>query len=162
MGVAGAGKSSVMAELARRLHWPTLEGDDLHPPANVARMAAGVALTDADRGPWLAAVAAWIGERERERRSSIVTCSALRRRYRDVLRRGHPWIWFVHLAAPEAVLRRRIEGRSGHYMPASMLDSQLATLEPLEADEPGTTLRVLETPAEIADRLIEWLRLEAR
>jgi gluconokinase len=162
MGVAGAGKSSVMAALALRLQWPTLEGDDLHPPANVAKMAAGVPLTDEDREPWLEAVAAWIGDQERARRSSLVTCSALRRRYREVLRRGHPWIWFVHLAAPEAVLRARIDTRSGHYMPASMLDSQLATLEPLGADEPGSTVEALGTPSEIADRLIDSLRLEAR
>src|SRR5262245_49001013 len=102
MGVAGSGKSSVMAELAARLGWPALEGDDLHPPRNVAKMAAGTPLTDDDRGPWLEAVAAWIGEREAQGQSSIVTCSALRRSYRDVLRRGHPWVWFVHLDIPRA------------------------------------------------------------
>jgi gluconokinase len=162
MGVAGAGKSSVMAALERRLGWPAMEGDGLHPPANVAKMAAGVALTDADREPWLKAVAAWIGAQEAARRSSLVTCSALRRRYRDVLRRGHPWIWFVHLEAPSSVLRERIGGRSGHFMPASMLDSQLATLEPLEPDEPGSTVEALGTPVQVADRLIQSLRLEPK
>src|SRR5215207_5886376 len=157
MGAAGSGKSSVMAVLEARLGWPALEGDAVHPPRNVAKMAAGVPLTDEDRLPWLEEVAAWIGERESERGSSVTACSALRRSYRDVLRRGHPWVWFVHLAAPAEVLLQRIEGRSGHFLPASMLESQLATLEPLE---PGTTLSALAGPTELADRIIEQLRLE--
>ena len=160
MGPAGAGKSSVMAALEARLGWPSLEGDALHPPANVAKMAAGTPLTDADREPWLAAISAWIGERERERRSCLLTCSALRRDYRDVLRRGHPWVWFVHLAVPGDVLASRIRGRSGHFMPASMVASQLATLEPLGADEPGTTLEAIDPPRVLADRIIDALRLE--
>src|SRR5512133_831250 len=131
MGVAGSGKSSLMAALVERLAWPALEGDTLHSPANVSKMAAGIALTDDDRQPWLEAIAAWIGAREAARESSIVTCSALRRDYRDLLRRGHPWVWFVHLVAPADVLDARLERRVGHYMPASMLASQLATLEPL-------------------------------
>ena len=160
MGVAGSGKSSVMAALETRLAWPSLEGDTIHPPANVAKMAAGVPLTDGDRLPWLRAVAAWIGERDAERRSSLTTCSALRRSYRDLLRRGHPWVWFVHLDAPEDVLRERLGGRAGHFMPSSLLDSQLQALEPLQADEPGTTLPSLAPPKELADRIIEQLRLE--
>jgi gluconokinase len=160
MGVAGVGKSSVLAALEQRLGWPALEGDSLHPPQNAAKMAAGIPLTDEDREPWLAAVSEWIAERERSRASSIVTCSALRRRYRDVLRRGHPWVWFVHLDAPADVLLRRIQGRTGHFMPASMLESQLATLEPLEADEPGTTIPALAPPTELATRIAEELRLD--
>ena len=160
MGPAGTGKSTVLAALADRLAWPTLEGDALHPPENVAKMAAGIPLTDADRMPWLDAVSAWIGERERQRTSSIVTCSALRRRYRDRLRDGHPWVWFVHLDLPADVLRQRIEGRSGHFMPASMLESQLATLEPLEPDEPGPTLSALAPPTALADQIVEALRLD--
>jgi gluconokinase len=160
MGVAGAGKSSVLEALELRLGWPTLEGDTLHPPSNAAKMAAGIPLTDEDRAPWLAAVAAWIGERERERTSSILTCSALRRRYRDVLRQGHPWVWFVHLVAPADVLVTRIEGRTGHFMPASLLDSQLAALDPLEPEEPGTTIPALAPPTELANRIVEELRLD--
>jgi gluconokinase len=160
MGPAGAGKSSVMAALEDRLGWPSLEGDALHPAANVAKMAAGTPLTDADREPWLAAISAWIGDRERERRSSLVTCSALRRDYRDVLRRGHPWVWFVHLDVPGDVLASRISGRSGHFMPASLVASQLSTLEPLAADEPGTTLPAVDSAARLADRIIETLHLE--
>jgi gluconokinase len=160
MGVAGSGQSSLLAELAKRLNWPALEGDAVHPEANVARMAAGIPLTDADRAPWLEAIASWIGDRERHRESSLVTCSALRRAYRDTLRRGHPSVWFIHLVAPEAVIEQRIEDRVGHYMPASLLRSQLDTLEPLESDEPGTTLPTTSTPAELADRIIDLLRLE--
>ncbi len=162
MGVAGVGKTSVMDALADRLRWPTAEGDDLHPPANVAKMAAGIPLTDADRVPWLELVAAWIGERERERSNAIVTCSALRRTYRDVLRRGHPSVWFVHLTAPRAVLEARIGGREGHFMPASMLDSQLETLEQLAADEPGWSVSAVPTPGEIADQIVERLLLDPR
>ena len=160
MGVAGAGKSSLMGALAARLTWPTLEGDALHPPPNVAKMAAGIPLTDEDRQPWLEAIAAWIGERERARESSIATCSALRRAYRDTLRRGHPWVWFVHLVAPGEVLEQRLEDRVGHYMPGSLLGSQLATLEPLAPDEPGTTVATLSPPEELAEALIDQLRLE--
>lgn len=159
MGVAGSGKSTVMAELVARLGWPSLEGDALHPASNVAKMAAGVPLTDADRGPWLAAVAAWVGEREGERASSVVTCSALRRPYRERLRRGHPSVWFVHLRAPARVLEARIEGRTGHFMPASMVASQLDALEPLAPDEPGWACDALGTPGEIADLIVEQLRL---
>ena len=160
MGVAGSGKSSLMAALVERLGWPALEGDTLHSPANVSKMAAGIALTDDDRQPWLEAIAAWIGAREAARESSIVTCSALRRDYRDLLRHGHPWVWFVHLVAPADVLDARLESRVGHYMPASMLASQLATLEPLGPDEPGTVIEAAAPPLQLADELIERLRLE--
>jgi gluconokinase len=160
MGVAGSGKSSLMAALAARLGWPALEGDALHPASNVSKMAAGIPLTDEDRRPWLEAIAAWIGEREAARESSIVTCSALRRDYRNILRRGHPWVWFVHLVAPPTVLEDRLEHRIGHFMPASLLASQVATLEPLGSDEPGTTIVALASPGELADELIERLRLE--
>jgi gluconokinase len=160
MGVAGAGKSTVMASLVELLGWPWLEGDALHPPANVEKMAAGMPLSDADRMPWLDAVAGWIGERERERSSSVVTCSALRRDYRDRLRRGHPSIWFVHLQAPVEVLEGRIGQRLGHFMPASMLSSQLDALEPLQPDEPGWAVDALGEPAAIARRIVRALRLD--
>lgn len=136
-GVSGSGKSTVAAELVRRTGWAFLEGDDLHPEANQRRMAAGVALDDADRLPWLRAVAGWIGAAEAAGHDAVVTCSALRRHYRDLLRRGHPSVWFVELDVAAEDLRRRLGERRGHFMPASLLDSQLATLEPLAPDEPG-------------------------
>jgi gluconokinase len=122
-------------------------------------MAAGVSLTDADRRPSLEPIGDWISAREAERSSSLVTCSALRRSYRDVLRRGRPSVWFVHLVAPRDVLESRMRQREGHFMPASMLESQLATLEPLGPDEPGTTLGANDTPQQLADRIIDTLRL---
>ena len=160
MGVAGVGKSSVMGALAKRLGWPTLEGDELHPASNVTKMAAGVPLTDADRQPWLERVAAWIGERESGRTSSIVTCSALRQAYRDQLRRGHPSVWFVHLVAPTEIVADRILRREGHFMPAGLLASQLETLEPLAPDEPGWTVDSVASPDEIADRIVAAFRLD--
>jgi gluconokinase len=138
MGVSGSGKSTVAASLAERLGWEFAEGDDFHPEENVAKMRAGIPLDDDDRWPWLRAVAEWIGERERAGRNVVVTCSALKRSYRDVLREGHPSVWFAHVTVDPSVLRDRMVTRTGHYMPASLLDSQLATLEPLADDEPGT------------------------
>lgn len=144
MGVAGSGKSTVMAALAERLGWATAEGDEFHSPENVARMRSGHALTDADRRPWLEALAAWIGEREAANggagENAIVTCSALRRSYRDLLREGHASVWFVHLVAPVATLDARLNERQGHYMPPALLASQLETLEPLGEDEPGVVV----------------------
>ena len=159
MGVAGSGKSSVMAALEARLGWPTLEGDALHSPGNVAKMAGGIALSDDDRAPWLRRIGDWITEQEMARRSSIVTCSALKRQYRDLLREGRPWIWFVHLVAPRIVLEDRLRSRHGHFMPASMLASQLDALEPLAPDEPGMQVETLDTPAATAERIIDALRL---
>lgn len=162
MGVAGSGKSSVMTALAEQLPWPWIEGDDLHPAANVAKMAAGIPLTDEDRGPWLRRISGWIGEREAERQSAIATCSALRRTYRDVLRRGNPSVWFVHLVAPPDVLLDRMGTRVGHFMPAALLESQLATLEPLEPDEPGTAMDATAPAREIANRVVEMFRFDRR
>jgi gluconokinase len=140
MGVSGSGKTTVASEVARRLGWVFAEGDDFHPAANVAKMRAGQPLTDEDRQPWLHALADWIGTREAAGDDAVLTCSALRRTYRDVLAHDHPSVRFVHVTASPANLRERLERRTGHYMPASLLDSQLATLQPLEPDEPGLTL----------------------
>ena len=159
-GTAGSGKSTLMAALEERLGWPALEGDALHPAGNVAKMTAGTPLTDADREPWLRAIAAWIGEREAERRSSIVTCSGLKRRYRDVLRAGHPWVWFVQLEVPREVLESRVAQRMGHFMPPSMVESQLADLEPLQRDEPGMMLPALAPPTTLAGAIVERLQLD--
>ncbi|HEV7871564.1 MAG TPA: gluconokinase [Modestobacter sp.] len=140
MGVSGAGKTSAAQELTRQLGWEYIEGDDLHPEANVAKMASGIPLDDEDRWPWLQRIAEVIGEREAAGTSVIVTCSALKRSYRDRLREGHPSVWFAHVQASPKVLADRLAHRTGHYMPPSLLDSQLATLEPLGDDEPGDVI----------------------
>ncbi|RBY83720.1 gluconokinase [Geodermatophilus sp. TF02-6] len=160
MGVSGSGKSTVADELVARLGWPFAEGDDFHPPENVAKMRSGQPLDDDDRWPWLRRLAGWIGEREAAGESAVVTCSALKRSYRDLLRAGHPSVWFVHVAASPEVIRDRIERRTGHYMPPSLLDSQLATLEPLAADEPGRTVSGVPAPAQVADDVLRVLRRE--
>ncbi len=139
MGVAGAGKSTVARRVSKRLGWDFEEGDELHPAANVAKMAVGEPLTDADRRPWLEAVAAWIDAELESGRHGVITCSALKRRYRDQLSR--PGVLFVHIDVPRAELERRLARRQGHFMPASLLDSQLATLEPPASDEDALTIR---------------------
>jgi len=159
MGVSGCGKSTVMKTLAEQLGWTTAEGDDFHSPANVAKMRSGMALTDADRRPWLEALAAWIGQREMAGESAIVTCSALRRSYRDFMRRGHESVRFVHLVVPAAVLAARLGRRQGHYMPASLLASQLETLEPLGPDEPGAMVDANRPVPEVVVEIEERLRL---
>lgn len=138
MGVSGAGKTTVGHLVADRLGWAFVEGDDLHPAANVAKMAAGHPLTDSDRAPWLAAVAAQIDDWLAKGREGVITCSALKRAYRDRLRR--PGVLFVFLDAPLAEVSRRLQARHGHFMPASLADSQFAALEPPEADEAALML----------------------
>src|SRR3954469_13002689 len=140
MGVSGSGKTTVAIGVAHRLGWVFAEGDDFHPAANVEKMRAGHPLTDADRVPWLRSLAEWIGAREAAGENAVMTCSALKRAYRDVLADGHPSVRFVHVTASAETIRLRLQRRRGHYMPASLLDSQLATLEPLQPDEPGMTL----------------------
>jgi gluconokinase len=137
MGVSGSGKSTVMERMVERLGWHAAEGDDFHSAANVAKMTSGHPLTDEDRWPWLRALAAWIGEREAAAENGVLTCSALRRAYRDLLRGGHPSVRFVHLVVDHELLEHRLDRRQGHYMPRSLLASQLATLENLQDDEPG-------------------------
>jgi gluconokinase len=157
MGVSGSGKSTVAAELVARTGWAFVEGDSLHPAANVEKMSHGHPLTDEDRWPWLQAIADWIGERERAGENAVVTCSALRRAYRDLLRDHHPSVYFAYISVPEAVLSERLEHRKGHYMPPSLLSSQLATLEPLEPDEPGCTVFAESSPGAVAERILAEL-----
>jgi gluconokinase len=135
MGVSGCGKSTTGAALADRLRVPFRDADDLHPAANVEKMSRGVPLTDDDRAPWLAIV----GEELARHRLTglVVACSALKASYRDVLRRHAPDVFFVHLEATKQVLAQRMVVRSEHFMPLTLLDSQLATLEPLGTDESG-------------------------
>lgn len=144
MGVSGTGKTTVAERLADRLGRVFVEGDSLHPPANVAKMSQGLPLDDEDRRPWLAALAGVLAEHDRAGTSTVLTCSSLRRAYRDVLRGGPAdpaSVFFVHLDAPAEVLARRMKERE-HFMPASLLRSQLDTLEPLGEDEAGARVDV--------------------
>lgn len=135
MGVSGSGKSTLGEALAARLGWAFQEGDDLHPPANRAKMAAGEPLTDADRAPWLAAVAAWIDGQATAGAPGLIACSALKRAYRDQLRAGRPQVRFVWLDGARDLLKGRMAIRRGHYMKPAMLQSQLDTLERPGAEE---------------------------
>jgi gluconokinase len=146
--------------LAQRLGWEFLEGDELHPRANVEKMAAGVPLTDEDRWPWLKAIVEWIEESAARGRSAAVTCSALRRAYRDRLRQATACVRFCQVTVDAEVLRRRLEGRTGHYMPASLLPSQLATLEPLAADEAGAVVTAEGDPADLLAEAMHRLGLD--
>jgi len=134
MGVSGAGKSTVGEALAAHLGVPYADGDDLHPAANVAKMSAGHPLDDEDRQPWLVAVGRWLAAQPD---GAVVSCSALRRSYRETLRAQADGICFVHLVGPASVVAERVAGRPDHFMPPSLVASQYADLEPLEADEPG-------------------------
>jgi gluconokinase len=139
MGVSGSGKSTVGAALAQRLGVSFADADDFHPPPNIAKMTAGQPLDDGDRHPWLEAIGEWLAE---HCDGGVMSCSALRRRYRDQLRRHCPAVEFLHLSGSPEVITRRQSGRPGHFMPTSLMASQFATLEPLEPDEGGVTIDV--------------------
>lgn len=140
MGVSGCGKSSVGAALSASCGMTFVDGDDLHPPANIAKMSQGDALTDADRAPWLADVGRALAEGTGP---VVIGCSALRKSYRNIIRKAVPApVHFLHLHAPKAVLAARVTGRKGHFMPASLLDSQYETLEPLNPDEQGNEIDI--------------------
>lgn len=160
MGVSGSGKTTVARGIADALGWTFAEGDDFHPRANVEKMASGEPLTDEDRWPWLRAIGDWVDEQVQQGQDCVVTCSALRRAYRDVLREGRPGVRFCHVAADEQLIADRLEHRTGHYMPPSLLPSQFATLEPLQDDEPGATVSAAPTPQEIVVNAMRALRLE--
>ena len=146
MGVSGAGKTTVGAALAEALGVEYAEADNFHPPANIAKMSSATPLTDEDRWPWLDSIADWIAAHEKS--GGVVTSSALKRRYRDVLRGGGD-TWFLHLNGDRDLIADRLKQRTGHFMPASLLDSQLADLEPLEPDESGLTVNAGDPPDEI-------------
>ncbi len=158
MGVSGSGKSTVAGVLARALFWDFQEGDDLHPASNVAKMASGVPLTDEDRLPWLDSIADWIRSRTRRGEPGIITCSALKRSYRDVLARGSEGqVLFVHLVGTKTQLGDRLNHRTDHFMPRGLLDSQLSTLEPIGPDENALVFDIGPPPQEIAARIIAEL-----
>ena len=155
MGVSGCGKSTVAQALAARLGLPFVEGDGLHPPANVAAMAAGSPLNDEDRRGWLQAVARVLAQAETT--GVVVTCSALKRSYRDQLRASAPALRLVHLTGPQSLLAERLQSRAGHYMPASLLQSQIDTLELPGADERALTQSITLPPQRIVDALCQQL-----
>jgi carbohydrate kinase (thermoresistant glucokinase family) len=157
MGASGSGKSTVGEVLQGLLGWQLCEGDDLHPAANVAKMAAGHPLDDGDRWPWLAAVRAWIDERVAAGEPGLVTCSALKRSYRDVLRDQH--VVFVLLHGSPEVLLARLAVRQGHFMPATLLDSQLQTLELPGADEQALTVEIGRSATVQAQEIVDMLSL---
>jgi ribose 5-phosphate isomerase A len=157
MGVSGAGKSTVAKELAARLGWPFEEGDWLHPEANVAKMHAGIGLTDADRQPWLEAVAAWIDGQRAKGRPGIVTCSALKRSYRDMIIGDRPEVRLVYLRGSRTLIAERLAGRQEHFMPASLLQSQINTLEEPGPDEDPLIIDIGPPACQLADEIIRLL-----
>ncbi|MFF9455081.1 gluconokinase [Streptomyces flaveolus] len=156
MGVAGTGKTTIGPLLAARLGVPYAEGDDFHPPANIAKMTAGTPLTDEDRWPWLDAIGGWA--HGRAGLGGVVSSSALKRSYRDRLRAAAPGVVFVHLTGSRELIEDRMSHREGHFMPTALLDSQFATLQPLEPDEAGVAVDVAGNPEEITERAANALK----
>lgn len=157
MGVAGSGKTTIGEMLARKLGWPFFDADRFHPPENVAKMAAGVPLEDADRWPWLARVRGNMEEELAAGRSAVFACSALKQSYRDFLLAGHPEVKLVYLKGDAELIALRIAGRSSHFMKAEMLASQL---EALEEPSGGVTVDVTARPEQVVARIGEVLRLK--
>ncbi len=158
-GVSGAGKTTVSKALAERLGWTFKEGDDFHPAANVAKMRAGIPLDDADRAPWLAAIGAWIDQRSALGERSVISCSALKRAYRAELTRGRPKVRLVFLSGEERLIAQRIASRNHPYMPASLLDSQFAALEPPAPDEGALTIPIDQSLSDQVDEIVRRLGL---
>jgi gluconokinase len=155
IGVSGAGKTTVGEAIAARLGWAFVDGDDLQPAANIAKMRGGTPLTDADRSPWLAAIGAWIHARAPE--PGVVACSALKRAYRDALRAGRPQVRIVYLRGSKAEIAERLAHRAGHFWPARLLDSQFADLEEPGPDENAIVVDIAETPEAVAKLVIDRL-----
>jgi gluconokinase len=153
MGVSGSGKSTVGAALAQRLRVPFADADDFHPPDNIAKMTAGHALDDHDRHPWLEAIGGWLTDHAD---GGVMSCSALKRKYRDQLRHRSDGVVFLMLQGTPEVIRKRQASRPGHFMPPSLLNSQFATLEPLAPDEAGVVIDVDQSVDAIVEQYVRW------
>lgn len=161
MGVSGSGKTTVAQGIATTMGWEFAEGDSFHPVANIAKMASGHPLTDEDRWPWLRAIGSWIDGHDRSDTSAVITCSALRRAYRDLLREGRSTVRFAQVTADPELIEERMQHRRGHFMPASLLPSQLATLENLQSDEPGQVVSSAGAPDHVLRRALVALGLQS-
>jgi gluconokinase len=161
MGVSGCGKSTVGERLADRTGWPFLDADELHTATSVAKMARGEPLTDDDRWPWLDDVAEWIAARREAGEYGIIGCSALKRSYRDLLRRADPDLRFAYLGADRSILVERMTNRHGHFFPVQLLDSQLADLEPPAADERPIMVQIGQSPDAVVDAILAGVGVSA-
>lgn len=159
MGVSGSGKTSLAQLLSEQLGWPYAEADEFHPAENIAKMSAGHALNDVDRWPWLRSIRDWMSAHAENGTGTIVTCSALKHVYRDLLREARGRVVFVHVKAPAEVIQDRLDHREGHFMPPSLLPSQFATIEELAPDEDGFNIENNTTPADLAQRTLAALGL---
>lgn len=161
MGVSGCGKSEIGRRLAGALGISYAEGDDDHPSANVAKMAAGTPLTDLDRRDWLLLLQSRIAAAAAGNEGLVLSCSSLKRRYRNLLREGDPGLVFVHLHGDRALILQRMHQRPGHFMPPALLESQLLDLEPLQADEAGIVLDIADTPEQLIEQVMQHCRQQA-
>ncbi len=157
MGVSGAGKTTIGKRLARTLGWTFRDADDFHPAANIAKMSAGIPLTDEDRWPWLAAIGHWLDVQRQHGGKAIVTCSALKRIYRDKLLNGRPDVRLVFLKGSKRLIADRLNRRSGHFMPPGLLDSQFATLEEPSRDERAIVVSVAPAPNRVVAEIMHYV-----
>ena len=156
-GVSGSGKTTIGAMLAGRLNVPFADADSFQPTANIEKMRAGIPLTDEDRWPWLERIGDWMDDHIGNGRSAVITCSALKRSYRDMLLNGRPEAWLVFLSVDRGELARRLAIRHGHFFPAQLLDSQLSALEPPQPDEQAIAIPETGTPAETVETIVSWV-----
>ncbi|MDN5871882.1 MAG: gluconokinase [Nitrococcus sp.] len=157
MGVSGSGKTTVGAMLAGQLHWAFADGDDFHSPRNVAKMHSGIALDDADRLPWLQAIGTQVDRWRAERRNAVIVCSALKRRYRDIIVGDRPNVRLVYLQGDRSLVTHRLVARHGHFMPKTLLESQFDALEEPAPEEQAIIIPIAQTPTALVDKIIAAL-----
>lgn len=158
MGPSGVGKTTTAKGVADRLGWDFAEGDEFHPKANIDKMSAGIPLNDEDRAPWLRSIRDWMSNKADAGLNCVLTCSALKKTYRDILREARAEVVFVELDAPIDLVGERMAHRKGHYMPTSLLQSQFDTLEPLQPEEAGIVVSVRDTPEKVIDDAVAALK----